>query len=407
MSAQDVAMLIADISGYTRFTVEHGKAIAHSQSIVTELLQAIVAQARAPLKVSKFEGDAVFMYAVKNDAETPEKLQQAMRESVEAMFCSHAQLVASLAGRMICRCAACKNLGDLKLKIVVHSGSAMLIEMGQTELQGLDPIVIHRLLKNNVDSDEYLLLTATAKEDIEPIADMPFVESIETYGDIGEVPVWVGDPTCILNAEHCELVDVEESELPWEMLRGEIKEEYADIVSDPHRDFHFHTGLTEATKCEYPNEFISSVPSFALTAFLGTGNPFAMGEMPEGANVIDIGCGAGMDLTIASRQIGPKGRVIGIDMTEAMITAGRKTIEEAGLENAEVREGYAEHMPIEDEWADVIISNGAFNLCPDKPKVLAEMFRVLKPGGKIQIGDIIVPRPLRFDERQNIDLWKG
>ena len=152
---------------------------------------------------------------------------------------------------------------------------------------------------------------------------------------------------------------------------------------------------------------VDSIPAGAVESFAGTGNPFSLGELGEGANVVDIGCGAGIDSLIAGRLVGPQGRVIGIDMTPAMLGKARRAADEAGMSHVEFREGYAESLPVPDRWADVIISNGVINLCPDKAAVFAELYRVLKPGGRLQIADISVQKPVSENAKRDIDLWKG
>jgi len=147
------------------------------------------------------------------------------------------------------------------------------------------------------------------------------------------------------------------------------------------------------------------VPSSVLESFAGTGNPFSMGEMKPGEHVVDVGSGAGVDSVIAGLMVGRDGHVIGVDMTPAMLAKATAAIAGQDLEQIEFREGYAESLPVPDEWADVVISNGAVNLCPDKARVFREMFRVLRPGGRLQIADITVQKPVPEGARKNVDLW--
>lgn len=190
-------------------------------------------------------------------------------------------------------------------------------------------------------------------------------------------------------------------------LRLAIKDEYAEVASNPAKGFHFHTGRPLARILEYPDGLLQGIPEDAIASFAGTGNPFSLGALEPGARVVDVGCGAGMDGLIAARMVGPEGRVVGVDMTPVMLEKARAAAEEAGLENAEFHEAYAEALPVPDGWADVVISNGVLNLMPDKPAVLTEMFRALKPGGRLQIGDILVQKPVPEDARRKIDLWTG
>jgi arsenite methyltransferase len=122
---------------------------------------------------------------------------------------------------------------------------------------------------------------------------------------------------------------------------------------------------------------------------------------------VDVGCGAGIDSLIAAKKVGPNGRVIGVDMTSSMLKKSRRAAEEAELKNVQFREGYAEALPVDDGWADVVISNGVLNLMPDKAAALEEMNRVLKPGGRLQIGDILVQKAVPESAKRKIDLWTG
>src|SRR6266566_9025619 len=177
-----------------------------------------------------------------------------------------------------------------------------------------------------------------------------------------------------------------------EALRASVRAEYAAVASDPDRGFHFHTGYRLAAILGYPVEWIAALPPGAVVSMAGTGNPFALGTIDPGERVIDCGSGAGADALIAARIVGPTGRVIGIDMTPEMLAKARASAAEAGLTNVEFREGILEALPVETGWADVVISNGVLNLVPDKAAALAEMFRVLRPGGCLQAADIVLER---------------
>ena len=190
-------------------------------------------------------------------------------------------------------------------------------------------------------------------------------------------------------------------------LRSEISKEYAEVARNPTQGFHFHTGRHLANLLGYPDQLLDRVPQTALESFAGTGNPFSLGELQLGEQVVDVGCGAGFDSFIASQLVGHRGRVVGVDMTPEMREKAKAAAAEAGVTNIEFRHGHAESLPIENGWADVIISNGVVNLCPDKMAVFGEMYRVLKPGGKLQIGDIMVHKAVPDEAKADIDLWTG
>jgi SAM-dependent methyltransferase len=192
-----------------------------------------------------------------------------------------------------------------------------------------------------------------------------------------------------------------------ESLRDAIKEEYRLVALEPQRGFHFHTGRPLARLLGYPDEWLVDLPGSSVESFAGTGNPFSLGALNPGENVVDIGSGAGFDSLIAARMVSPAGQVVGVDMTPAMLEKARSAAQEAGISNVEFRYGYAEAIPIQDGWADVAISNGVLNLIPDKPAALQEAARVLKPGGRLQIGDILIRKPVPESAKRKIDLWTG
>ena len=192
-----------------------------------------------------------------------------------------------------------------------------------------------------------------------------------------------------------------------DVLRTAIQEEYAEVAACPRKGFHFHTGRFLADRLGYPAARVDALPEPAVESFAGVGNPFSWGDLEPGEMVIDLGCGAGFDTILAAQMVGPDGRVIGVDMTPAMLVKARRNAALLGLGNAEFREGYLEELPVADATADVVISNGVINLCPDKATVLAEAFRVLKPGGRLQIADIIVAKAVPEGAKQDIALWTG
>ena len=192
-----------------------------------------------------------------------------------------------------------------------------------------------------------------------------------------------------------------------ETLRSQIRREYSQVATQPEMGFHFHTGRPLATKLGYREEWLAGMPEASVVSLAGTGNPFSLGVLQPGERVVDVGCGAGLDSLIAARMIGPSGRVIGVDMTPEMLAKARSSAQHLGLNNVEFKEGVAEELPVPDGWADVVISNGVLNLTPDKAATLREMARVLKPKGRLQIGDILVDKPVPEDAKMDIDLWAG
>lgn len=192
-----------------------------------------------------------------------------------------------------------------------------------------------------------------------------------------------------------------------DQLREAIKDEYREVARSPDQGFHFHTGRTLTQIVGYRDEWLDYVPENAIACFAGTGNPFLVAELRPGERVVDLGCGAGIDTFIAAKQVGEGGQVVGIDMTEEMLARARSARSETGLENIEFREGHLEEIPVEDGWADVVISNGAINLAPDKHRVYCEINRVLTAGGRMQIADILVQKPVSSEAKERIDLWTG
>ena len=195
--------------------------------------------------------------------------------------------------------------------------------------------------------------------------------------------------------------------LDTDQLRQAIQEEYAAVARSPQQGFHFHTGRPLAHLLGYQEAWLDGISDGSLESFAGTGNPFSVGALQSGERVVDVGCGAGLDSLIAARMVGPRGRVIGVDMTIAMLEKARQGAAAAHQQHVEFRAGYAEALPVPDAWADVVISNGVLNLMPDKLAALAEMARVLKPGGRVQMGDILVQTPVPTSAKRQVDLWTG
>jgi arsenite methyltransferase len=195
-------------------------------------------------------------------------------------------------------------------------------------------------------------------------------------------------------------VDVDE-------LRAEVQAKYRAVAVAPDAEYHFHTGRRLAAKLGYDPNVVDALPDVAVESFAGVGNPFSIRTLQPGERVVDIGSGAGFDSFVAARGVTPTGAVIGVDMTPEMLTKARATAAHLGLTNVEFREGYAEALPVDNGWADVVISNGVINLCADKRSVFSEIRRVLRPGGVLQFADIANGRPVPPEALRDIDLWTG
>ena len=192
-----------------------------------------------------------------------------------------------------------------------------------------------------------------------------------------------------------------------QLLRTEIQRTYAAVSDEPDQEFMFPTGRAWASDLGYPAVLLARVPETACESFAGVANPFSLGALRPGEDVLDIGCGAGMDTLIAAQMVGPSGTVTGIDMTPAMAAKARRSVAEMGLTTVTIVEGSAEELPFPDAAFDVVISNGVIDLIPDKDAVFSEIARVLRPGGRIQVADVTIQRPVREEGRRNIDLWTG
>lgn len=190
------------------------------------------------------------------------------------------------------------------------------------------------------------------------------------------------------------------------LLKSEIKKTYASVSEQPEKDFIFPTGRAWAEDLGYPEE-LAHVPQTAVESFAGVANPWELGRLSAGEQVLDLGCGAGTDTLVAAQMVGPRGSVTGIDMTPEMLTKARASADEMGARNVEFVAGEAESLPFPDASFDVIISNGVIDLIPDKDAVFSELFRVLRPGGRIQVADVTIQRPVSEEGKRNIDLWTG
>jgi SAM-dependent methyltransferase len=192
-----------------------------------------------------------------------------------------------------------------------------------------------------------------------------------------------------------------------EVLKCEIKKTYARVSQEPDKDFVFPTGRAWALDLGYPPELVAHVPDGAAESFAGVANPFALGSLAQGERVLDLGSGAGTDSLVAAQMVGATGSVTGIDMTPEMLAKARAAAGEAGATNVEFVAGEVERLPFDDESFDVVIANGVIDLIPDKDAVFSEIYRVLAPGGRIQIADVTIQNPVSEEGRRDIDLWTG
>jgi len=190
-------------------------------------------------------------------------------------------------------------------------------------------------------------------------------------------------------------------------LRELVRAEYDRVAREPYGNFHFHRGPEYACRMlRYDPELLATIPSESTASFAGVGNPHRIGPVEPGETVLDIGCGAGTDLLLAARRAGPSGKAIGVDMTPAMLELAKRGALKAGFwQNTEVRRGIAEELPAETESVDVVISNGVLNLSPDKDRAFGEIYRVLRPGGRLYLADVVVQRELSLSARSDVDLW--
>jgi len=197
-----------------------------------------------------------------------------------------------------------------------------------------------------------------------------------------------------------------EVEIDVSLLKSEIKKTYAFVSNEPERDFIFPTGRAWAEDLGYPAE-LASVPEGAVESFAGVANPWDLGRLAPGERVLDLGSGAGTDSLVAAQMVGHEGHVTGIDMTPQMLAKARAAAAEMGADNVEFVESEAERLPFEDASFDVVVSNGVIDLIPDKDAVFSELYRVLVPGGRLQIADVTIQHPVSEEGRRNIDLWTG
>ena len=192
-----------------------------------------------------------------------------------------------------------------------------------------------------------------------------------------------------------------------EVLREQVREKYRAVAVDPDATYHFHTGRPLADRLGYDPAIVDALPDRAVESFAGVGNPFSLRTIDPGERVVDVGSGAGFDSFVAAHHVGPDGAVVGVDMTAEMLAKATATAELLELSHVAFRYGFAEDLPVEDGWADVVISNGVINLCADKRAAFDEIHRVLRPGGVLQFADIANGRPVPIEAMRDVDLWTG
>ena len=192
-----------------------------------------------------------------------------------------------------------------------------------------------------------------------------------------------------------------------DVLRDEIRRTYTDVSTAPEQEFIFPTGRAWAQELGYPEPELARIPDETVESFAGVANHWTLGRVEPGAVVLDLGCGAGTDLLVAAQMTGPSGCVVGVDMTATMLARARESAGAMGLDNVELHEALIEALPLDDASVDVVISNGVIDLVPDKDAVLDEIDRVLRPGGRLQLADVVIHHEVSEDARKRIDLWTG
>lgn len=189
------------------------------------------------------------------------------------------------------------------------------------------------------------------------------------------------------------------------VIEAAVTERFAALAGNPSAERRFPVGPDSAIRLGYPADDIRSLPPGATESFAGVGNPFRLGDPPAGARVLDLGCGAGTDSLLGARRVGPTGRVIGIDLVPDMVAKALRNAVAAGLTNVEFHAGRADALPVPDAYVDLVISNGVFNLCVDKPRVVADLYRVLRPGGRLQLADILLEPHMTPEELAGKGAW--
>jgi hypothetical protein len=337
VTARTAILVMADISGYTKFMLSHQKALVHSQMIISELLNTIVKSADSVLEVAKLEGDAVFLFAFNQDGEAlSQNAEPGVSEWSLGVFEEFNEKVAELNAYSICRCDACASIDYLRLKVIVHGGEILPHKIGPFyELAGMDVIVVHRLLKNSITADQYLLVTEDAIDNLSLPKDIELSQIEEAY-DVGTIRSRVFYPSIDSEFVPDPSEPFSQSTVAVEILRHEIRQEYCEVANNPEKGFHFHLGRALTKIVEYPKSWFETIPERTVESFAGTGNPHSLGKIHPGEHVVDIGCGAGLDSLIADNFVG---RVVGLDMTPEMLEKARSSAAEMGLGNVEFRDG--------------------------------------------------------------------
>jgi len=195
------------------------------------------------------------------------------------------------------------------------------------------------------------------------------------------------------------------NEMHSDEIKNAVKEKYSNVAKDPCARFNFPVGKTFALKVGYPKEILNKLPEAMYNSFTGANNPQPFVDLKEGERVLDLGCGAGLDLYFFAKAVGENSKVYGVDISEDMANKARKNMHLVGIKNVEIKCGHSDDIPFEDNFFDVVASNGIYNLSPDKEKVMKEVFRVLKPGGRTVFCEIVLKDKLPLNIRKSIDDW--
>ncbi len=194
-------------------------------------------------------------------------------------------------------------------------------------------------------------------------------------------------------------------EMSSDEIKEAVKEKYSQVAKDPCVSFNFPVGKTFALNVGYPKDILNKLPQSMYESFTGANNPQPFVGLKEGEIVLDLGCGAGLDLYFYGKAVGPNGKVYGLDISEDMVGKAKSNLEVAGIENVEIKSGHSDNLPFQDNFFDAVASNGIYNLSPDKEKVMHEVFRVLKPGGRTVFCEVVLRDKLPENIRKNIDDW--